>query len=170
VTTEFPPAWRETLRSKPAPWSLYLHGGVGTGKSCFAAALLMGYRKRLEIARMSELEMLPGNLGGCWIAADNLGGLMQRWEDWQVAAKRFERYPYLVIDDLGFQPNTDYVRLRMAKLLISRYEADNKTIITSNLSPDQLAKELDPRVASRLQDGVILYTGEKDMRRKETNP
>ena len=56
----------------------------------------------------------------------------------------------LVLDDLGAEKPSDWVRERLYTIINRRYEHCRPTIVTSNLTIDQLAKQVGSRVASRL--------------------
>ena len=51
-----------------------------------------------------------------------------------------------------------------------RYDAKLATIVTANLDPRGLGEQLDPRISSRLQEGVILNMGSRDYRIKPSLP
>ena len=57
---------------------------------------------------------------------------------------------HLALDDIGSEKATDWA-LQMLYLLIDRrYSQMLKTIITSNLTLDQIADRLDDRISSRI--------------------
>jgi len=58
--------------------------------------------------------------------------------------------PYLVIDDLGAEKPTDYVRQETYTLINHREMNLLPTYITTNFSLDHLDKNIDPRIASRI--------------------
>ncbi len=58
----------------------------------------------------------------------------------------------LILDDLGAEKPTEWVRERMYEIVNQRYEWMRPIIVTSNLSPAQLAKQVGQRVASRLME------------------
>jgi DNA replication protein DnaC len=72
---------------------------------------------------------------------------------------------YLVLDDLGAEKTTDFVKSVLYQIIDYRYNWMKNTIITSNLSLDELAQRFDDRVASRIagMGKVIEITG-KDRR------
>jgi DNA replication protein DnaC len=58
----------------------------------------------------------------------------------------------LILDDLGAQNDTEWVRSILDMIIDYRYENEKETIITSNVSD---ISELSPRIASRLSEGNV---------------
>jgi hypothetical protein len=81
-------------------------------------------------------------------------------------AWRTNRGP-LVLDDVGSARDTPHVTEQLLQLLQYRYDHQLKTIITANLSVNQFAEHVDPRAASRLQEGLLVSLGDTDRRRKQ---
>ncbi len=68
----------------------------------------------------------------------------------QDLADQAAAVPYLVIDDLGVEKSTDYVK-QLTYFIINFRESNLlPTYITTNLPPDQLEKIIDQRIASRI--------------------
>lgn len=63
---------------------------------------------------------------------EDLGGFDERWE-------RVKTVRLLLLDDLGVQVTSPWVRERMDALFDARYRASRPTVITTNLSPAELA-------------------------------
>jgi DNA replication protein DnaC len=64
----------------------------------------------------------------------------------------YSRYKVLYLDDLGAEKASDWVRSTLYLLINRRYENERRTVISSNLSLDQLADQLDDRIASRISE------------------
>ena len=60
--------------------------------------------------------------------------------------------PLLVLDDLGTQSMTQWVREKLYQLFNHRYNAELPTVITTSDSLD----EMDARIRSRLLDGKLV--------------
>lgn len=124
---------------------LVLFGGVGSGKSAAAAWTLAGkgsagFVRAAKLARISKFED-----GGEWEDA-----LRVRW---------------LVIDDLGTESVSDYWFERVNELLDSRYGDRLRTVITSNLSKEEIKTKYGDRIASRIRDdGMVVGCGSDDLR------
>lgn len=63
----------------------------------------------------------------------------------------------LVIDDVGVR-STEWSTTVITEVVAERYDAMRPTIVTSNLTPDELAAQGLERVVSRLADGGALIT------------
>ena len=79
---------------------------------------------------------------------------------------RVMRFPgILVLDDVVHEKAPAKLAPPLIAILNHRHENNLMTIITSNLSPAQIAKKLDPAVASRLCGGLVLHFVGEDLRR-----
>ena len=58
----------------------------------------------------------------------------------------------LLIDDLGAQKNSEWSREVLYLLIDRRYRDVRPTIVTSNLTLDQISELIDDRIASRLAE------------------
>jgi len=72
---------------------------------------------------------------------------------------------FLVLDDLGAEMATDWVRDTLYMLINNRDNGLRPTVVTSNLNPGEIAASHHERLASRLASGLVVDTsGEKDYR------
>lgn len=132
---------------------LYLHGGVGTGKTRLACTILNQLWARgvaVRFKRCPELliQLQPGH--------DDTDQVWQRMVD----------VPVLVLDDVGANQGTDFARRQLQALFDARLDRGHRTIWTSNLDLDELAEFLaDDRLPSRImgQCRVVELAG-KDWR------
>ena len=60
--------------------------------------------------------------------------------------------PLLLLDDLGVEQSTPWARAKLDEIIDYRYIRGEKTVFTTNLAPEKLQD----RVASRLQEGVVV--------------
>jgi len=60
--------------------------------------------------------------------------------------------PMLILDDLGVEQSTEWARAKLDEIIDHRYIHGERTVITTNLEP----AKLQPRIASRLQEGLIV--------------
>ncbi len=74
--------------------------------------------------------------------AENLGDFAERWE-------RVKSVQLLLLDDLGVQVNSPWVREHIDSLIDARYRAGRPTAITTNLSDKELTA-MCPRAFDRL--------------------
>lgn len=142
-----------TWSSNPQYW-LTIWGNAGNGKSHLAAAAA---NRLIEAGRAVEYVTLP----------ELLSYLKQAFNDEEKdsAQDRLERLiniPILVLDDLGAEYMTEWARGEVFKLLNGRYVENKPTMITTNIRPDKMPF----RIASRLQEGVIVHNTGKDYRKK----
>ncbi len=142
-----------------AIWSLYLHGGIGTKKSSLAAAVLIRHREA-----QTPPDDCPQYGGGIFLPIYVAAEKFRRFD--QMAKTNWATTKLLVVDDLGKSRETPHLQEQLLHLLHNRYDHVRKTIVTSNLSLDQLARHIDPATASRFQEGIILDLGDRDARRQ----
>jgi len=127
---------------KPKGWLVFL-GGYGSGKTHLAAAIA-NYRAKLGDPPL--FIMVP----------DLLDHLRATFSPHSSVAfdRRFDEIrtaPLLVLDDLGTQSMTPWVREKLYQLFNYRYNRELPTVITT---ADSL-EEMDPRIRSRLLDGKL---------------
>jgi len=127
---------------KPKGW-LVMMGTYGSGKTHLAAAIA-NYRAGLGDPPL--FVMVPDLL-------DHLRATFSPKSDVSYD-RRFEEIrtaPLLVLDDLGTQSMTPWVREKLYQLFNYRYNAELPTVITTSDSLD----EMDARIRSRLLDGKL---------------
>jgi DNA replication protein DnaC len=80
---------------------------------------------------------------------------------------KYSKWTVLFLDDLGAEKASDWSIATLYLLINRRYENELRTVISSNLSLDELADRLDDRISSRIAGmcEVIEMTG-KDRRRQ----
>lgn len=74
----------------------------------------------------------------------------------------------LVLDDIGAEMNGDWARSEFFSLLNDRYEQMRPTILTTNLSMDELTARLGKRTVSRIAemtDGIRLHSADRRLQR-----
>lgn len=142
---------------------LYIHGGVGAGKTHAASAMARlfaeaGYDVAFTTAR-GMLERVK--------ATFDEGGT-------EAAVARYAKCDVLVLDDLGKEDATEWSVGTVFSVLDARYEDMRPTIVTSNYAPGALADRLARRgervtaeaIASRIsQTCRPVYLGGRDRRR-----
>lgn len=83
------------------------------------------------------------------------------------ALKRASKAALLILDDLGTERRTDFAADRISLLLVTRYDDCLPTIVTSNLAPEVLEKQVGERIWSRLfHDSLRIKTADEDRRRE----
>lgn len=119
---------------------LLINGPVGTGKTRVAAALMAeviraGQRGRLVLARRLLMEL--------WRDTNEGSGC--------AAMDKLIAVPWLMIDDLGHEGRISEAAVAAFHELLSvRCGEYRRTVITTNLSLDEISKAYDPSIASRI--------------------
>lgn len=159
---------RKELFEKHYGNSLYIMGNVGVGKTVFAASYAKRFiKENLKIVyyEVGEYSVRPAQI--LWYSYPRLVmQLKSRFSDGSenpyITAERIADYNGLVvIDDLGAEKHTEFIK-EVTYCIVNQRELDGAlTVITSNLS----LEELEPRIASRIAGmcNVLKLTG-KDRR------
>lgn len=71
--------------------------------------------------------------------------------------KMIETVPLLIIDDIGAEKPTDWVRERLLNIIDERYSNNLSTIYTSNCSLTEIHENLHGRIADRLKEAKSLH-------------
>ncbi|MBP1736491.1 MAG: replication protein DnaC [Oscillospiraceae bacterium] len=126
--------------------NLFLTGSTGLGKTFLSAC----------IARMVSEQ-------GYSVVYDTAGNIFSAFESQKFARDteaardaRDETHRYLncdllILDDLGAELTTPFVQSALYQLVNSRLLAGKRTVISSNLSMDEVRKKYTPQIASRLE-------------------
>jgi DNA replication protein DnaC len=61
-----------------------------------------------------------------------------------------EEVPFLILDDIGVEKTTEWARQTLDVIFYERDSHDLSTVITSNLSPDEIVERIDAQISSRL--------------------
>lgn len=144
----------------PRSGNLLLFGAPGLGKTFLSAC----------IARVvSE--------NGHSVVYDTAGHIFSQFEtarfhreDEESAqdAKRYMNCDLLIMDDLGTEMLTTFVQSTLYQIINSRLLSGKKTIVNTNLKPEQIGQRYGAQVLSRLEGEyeLLLFTGE-DIRRQK---
>lgn len=86
-------------------------------------------------------------------------------------AERYRTCDLLIVDDLGTEMVTSFVQSALYQLVNGRLLAGKKTVINTNLAPQQLGERYSPQVQSRLEGEyrVLPFFGEdiRKLRRRQ---
>lgn len=137
------------LEKVEAGEGLYIWGkSTGCGKTSWACKI-MGYYFR-KIAFTTGLE----NEGLYIFLPTFLEDLRDNYDskdpDFEQVLSMVKECKLLIIDDIGAERVTEWVRERMVSIINTRVSNNLATIYTSNLSPEELKSGLGDRVASRV--------------------
>lgn len=106
---------------------LILFGTVGTGKTYFAAAIANRIIDMGHSALMTNFARLSNQIFGMK-------------EDKQRYIDDLNRYSLLIIDDLGAERQSEFMREMVFNIIDSRYRSGLPFIVTTNLTADELKK------------------------------
>jgi DNA replication protein DnaC len=126
----------------PEGWML-LSGASGCGKTHIAAATVNRVVERGQPALFMVVPDLLDHLR----AAYNPGAEM----NYDELFERVRNAPVLVLDDLGAQSATPWAQEKLFQIINHRFNLRLPTIVTTNLTPDQL----DERLRTRLMDAGV---------------
>ncbi len=132
---------------------LYLWGGVGTGKTRLACAIINELHaafKQVAFVRVSKLlsTMSPEHMDQ---AIEDLG-----------------RIPFVVLDDVGANQGSDWAKRMLLVLYETRIDHDGRTVWTSNLDLQDLSEFAGDRLTSRIiARAKVVELGGKDWRLKK---
>lgn len=100
---------------------IIFHGDVGTGKSFFACSVANALIAKGIPASVTTFPMLLNKLQGFG-------------DQRQATVDRLQRYPLLVIDDLGVERDTSYSLEQISNIVDARARSGKPLIVTTNLS------------------------------------
>lgn len=137
-------AWKvaRAFAEKPQGW-LVLWGTFGTGKTHLAAAVA---NYTISMGQPAVFIVVPDLL-------DHLRSTFSPTSDvtYDELFETVRNTPLLILDDLGTQTSTAWAQEKLYQILNHRYNMALPTVITTNLSPD----EIEPRLRSRIGDGQL---------------
>jgi len=133
----------------------YLTGKVGVGKTRMLYASLRYFRlEGFEFQKWRMVDLVK--------RLQRLGNDLEAAEDF---IREMKTVPVLLLDDMGTEKLTDFIRQDFYAILAEREEWRRATLITSNLSVAEISKFYDPRIASRISGGLCINLIGKDWRR-----
>lgn len=144
----------EWFANRESP-GLLLRGLPGRGKTHIAAGIV---RALLEVGRDAwfvEMADFYRSIRNSFNAdAGDESFVLTSWVD----------KPWLVLDDFGAGALTDFERRYAHELVNGRRTAQRKTILTTNLSLEEIREKMDERISSRLLEFQEVECKGKDRR------
>ena len=109
---------------------LLLYGDVGTGKTYYAACIANQLISNGYTVLMTNFATLTNKIQGTFDGKQEL-------------IDSLNRYSLLIIDDLGTERNTDYMKELVFNIIDARYRSGLPMILTTNLPMDEIKKSND---------------------------
>jgi len=145
----------ETMNTRTK--GIYVSGPPGTGKTYTIAAAIIEYAWKTGFDTYPKWENVPALLEA----------IRRSYDEPNAVGTDVQRHAGIVIlDDLGAEKPTEWTKERLYSILNWRYERDLPVFVTSNLSVDQVAKQVGARIASRLCEMCDLIELQGEDRRK----
>lgn len=148
------------------PRDLILSGSAGSGKTHLAVAILREWVRQQRI----KVNFIEGN--GIFITVpDLLLQIRQVFNDRSDKSEaeivnKYSKVDYLLLDDLGAEKSTEWSITTLYTIIDQRYRQELPTIVTTNLTIDQIGQQISERIASRLSSGKVIKINAPDYRKK----
>ena len=123
----------------------FFTGGTGLGKTFLSACIA----REVSAAGHSVVYDTAINIFATFEARKFAREFEQEREA-RDDARRYLNCDLLILDDLGSEMTTQMVNMALYELVNSRLVAGKRTIISSNLSMDEVRARYTPQIASRL--------------------
>ena len=130
------------LKRKTEAKSQIVTGGVGTGKTHLASALVKSVIDAGMAARISKVTEITRSIKDGWKTKGITEGEI---------VERLSSYDLLVIDELGIQFDSEMEKIYLSDILDNRYKAMKPTILLSNLDTEKLKELLGVRLVDRIR-------------------
>lgn len=162
------PDWISKYVPKPGSRGLFLHGDVGVGKTVTATAVA-----RLHLESLCAFSSPGGAFKANLWHFISFPEFIMRIQSANREGSSISAYdildhtahiPNLIIDDMGVEKPSEYVRQATYFLINEREMRELPTFITSNFTLDALKRHIDDRISSRIRgmcDVVELFGGDR---------
>lgn len=139
------------LTGDSSQFGLLLCGGCGNGKSTFVKAFQQ---------ILNQLQLRNGDTRGAWgIRILDAREIARKCKSDCREWERICNLPMLAVDDLGVEPLEiqDYGNILspMVELLTRRYDRQLFTMVTTNLTPQEIRAKYGDRIADRLNEMMV---------------
>ncbi len=138
------------------PGLMTFTGPCGTGKTRMLYAIALRCR---ESMRWDVPTLIVKVQRGAMMVMDAFNQNRTR-----IIDRLIDHNHQVLLDDLGAEKTTDFILQELYRLISQRELWGKPTLITTNLSLDDLKTKLDDRIASRLAGGIVLRFEGNDYR------
>lgn len=141
------------------PWSLFLVGPVGCGKTCSATAIF------------GKVSIELGISSPAWVSVPVILHRLRQDVRGNSEDSRLDRIldaKLLLLDDLGAERPTEWALETIRVILMHRHQHQLPTIVTANATDRRELEKRYPREVSRLSAGLVVPMTGKDRRRNRT--
>ena len=134
------------------PANLLLFGAPGLGKTHLSAAIA----REVSAAGWSVVYDTAGHVFA------QLEDRKFRRDEGEDETERIFRCDLLILDDLGTEMTTAFVQSALYEVLNTRLLERRSTILSTNLTPGELARRYSPQIASRIEGEyqILPFAGE----------
>ncbi len=150
----------EIVEALTTEQSYFIRGNVGVGKSHMAVAIMREYLREIKPEydeQRKEYLYHPEQTLPVFVEVPEL--LLRIRDTYNDASKESEKdivdyyssTPFLVLDDLGTEKASEFSTLMLYLIINRRCTSGKTTIITSNLSLEQIKDRLSDRISSRVK-------------------
>lgn len=137
---------------------LLLQGPAGTGKTYLAAAITRSLIETGRSVTFRDMVDIYAEIRRCF--SESISDLS--------VTDFYKSTPTLVVDDLGTGALTDFERRVALEIINARMNQLLPTVVTTNLSLDEIRDKMDERIASRLSAFTLLAFAGEDRRVKRS--
>lgn len=150
--SDFPRLWQKLKESTEG---MFLTGSRGVGKTHLAVALMREIMLNIPPANYSGTYKIDVQKMPLFISVPELLlEIRDTYGNNEISEKEvIDKYSWvdmLILDDLGVEKTSDWVLQTLYTIMDRRYREELRTIITSNLSIQEIQEKLDDRIASRI--------------------
>lgn len=152
------------------PGSILFMGKTGCGKTHLAVAIIRELVKRRAISNVKFITAPELLLE----IRSTFKSRKKKWDGWEKGEEttesevldKYSQCELLILDDLGAEKVSDFT-IQSLYLVIDRRNRDLRpTIVTTNLSLEEIESQIDARMASRLSDMKVVKLTMPDYRKK----